>query len=219
MYYPLMLLESSTSVSPLFGTQIKGSPYIFDLSSNNSQVMEYNLHDYDSFQERIFSEMGNSTWGIGKYLEERKSILRDFPQMIQEKRYFHAGLDIVVPEGFTLYAPIESTVFELGMDAGSGNYGGYVVLGHKQFGEVFYSIYGHLDTRFPVSKGDRLKPGDLFAKIGAREDSGGWFSHTHLQILTQKAIDQGRMLHGYATAADLEEIESLFPTPYPLFRY
>ena len=53
---------------------------------------------------------------------------------------------------------------------------------------------------------------------GERADTGHWFSHTHLQVLTERAIDEDRMLQGYVRPADVPDMGGLFPTPYPMFR-
>jgi len=158
-------------------------------------------------------------WGIGRYLEERAALLRNYPQMIAEKRVYHTGLDITALPGTPVFAPIAATVFDVGKEEGIGNYGGFVVLRHEVGSDVFYSFYGHLLSRHMVRKGDLLKAGQQFAVIGNGDDSGGWFTHTHLQILTQTAVDQGRIFQGYVTAEDLKRIEELFPSPFPLFRY
>ena len=65
-------------IYPLFGGLLKGQPYIFDFSSKNPKTLEYNLNDFQDFNDNIFNELKNSgmSWGIGKYLEERENILR-----------------------------------------------------------------------------------------------------------------------------------------------
>ena len=152
-------------------------------------------------------------------MEERSTVLRQYPQMIDEGRIYHAGLDIVVPEGFELYAPISGRVLCTGKEEEVGSYGGYVVLEHSHGSEKFYSLYGHLCSKHMVKEGDVLKIGQPFGTIGSHSDSGGWFTHTHLQIITQHAYDAGRMFQGYVAADDLKSIESIFSSPYPLFRY
>ena len=180
-----------------------------------------NTNDFDSFQSVIFEELLSSrrSWGIGKYLEERGSLLRNYPQMIEEGRTYHLGLDIIVPKGFELFAPLDSKVFLVGKEEEKGSYGGYVILQHNSNNEIFYSFYGHLNSHHIVKKDDILTAGQIFGVIGERSDSGGWFTHTHLQIITQKAIDEGRTFQGYITKKDLPQIEELFPSPYPLFVY
>ncbi len=176
---------------------------------------------FEEFQELVFSELKSSgwSWGIGKYLEERSLLLRNYPQIVSEGRIYHLGLDIIVPKGYKLHAPISGVVHLTGKEEGTGNYGGYVVLKHEGADGFFYSFYGHLNSHHMVNEGHIVKQGESFAEIGDGEDSGGWFTHTHLQVITEKAERMGRMFHGYASEKDLREIESLFPNPGFLFRY
>ena len=65
-------------VYPLFGDLLKGEPHFFDFSSKNPKTLNYNLDNFQEFNEDIFNELKNSgmKWGIGEYLEERRNILR-----------------------------------------------------------------------------------------------------------------------------------------------
>lgn len=224
MSSPASYLELTRSLDfrpfPLFGELLQGDPLIFDFSPANPRVAEYATDDYDRFQAQIFAELEASakSWGLGNYLEDRSGLLHRFPQMIEEGRVIHAGLDIIVREGQRLYAPLAATVHATGVDAGLGNYGGYVVLRHAMGQLNFFSFYGHLNSEFQVEPGQSLAPGDPFGVTGEREDTGHWFSHTHLQILTERALTEGRMLQGYVRPADVPQLATLFPTPYPLFR-
>jgi len=207
------------TVYPLFG-KLEGSPYRLDFSANNPRVKSYATQDFESFQAQVFAELhaAGATWAIGVYGEDRRALLRDFDQMISEGRVFHAGLDIVVSIAEPLYAPVPSIVQATGFDAGVGNYGGYVILHHPDCEAAPYSFYGHLERPFMVEAGQQLNAGDSFARTGAGEDSGQWFSHTHLQLITQRAMDEGRTTQGYVDAVDLAQIDSLFPDPSALFR-
>ncbi len=220
MYYPLNLLVENVEVHPLFGDLLKGEPHVFDFSSNNPKTLEMGTDDFDSFQKVVLDELAanGKSWGVGRYLEERASLLRNYDMMIRDGRVYHAGMDVMVPAGAEVYAPLAGKVFHVGVEEELGSYGGHIVLEHQVGESSFYAIYGHLNSDFLVSEGQILAPGELFARIGERRDSGGWFTHTHLQIITQEACRRGRMFHGYVTAEDLKQIENLFPSPYLLFR-
>lgn len=219
MYYPICL--NNIHVHPLFGDFLIGEPYIFDFSSNNPKTLEYNLFDFKEFNDVIFDELEDTShqWGIGRYLEERKTLLRAYPNIIEEKRYYHLGLDIIVPYGTAMYSPLDAEVYETGKETTIGNYGGYMILKHDINGVVFYSLYGHLKTPHLRNVGDKIKAGQKFSHIGKESDSGGWFCHVHLQILTQAAIDEGYSDWGYISPELLPKVESYFPSPYFLFRY
>ena len=219
MYYPLNL--NGVNIYPLFGDFLKGAPYIFDFSSNNPKTLEYTLFDFEQFNTMIFDELEASKhqWGIGKYLEERKTLLRAYPNIIEEKRYYHLGLDIITPFNTPMFSPLDAEVYKTGKETTVGNYGGYIILKHDINGVVFYSFYGHLKTPHVVSTGEIIKVGQKFAHIGEESDSGGWFCHVHLQILTQAAIDAGYMDWGYISPELLPKVETYFPSPYFLFKF
>ncbi len=219
MYYPLNLY--GVDIYPLFGSYLKGRPYIFDFSSNNPKTLEYNTSDFDTFNQMVFDELKQSslTWGIGKYLEERKNMLRDYPNIIEEQRYYHLGLDIIVPFNTPMFTPLDAEVYTTGKETKIGNYGGFIMLKHEVNGVVFYSFYGHLKTPHLVHVGDKISAGQEFARIGKESDSGGWFCHTHLQILTQDAVNAGYTDWGYISPELMPKVEQYFPSPYFLFKY
>ena len=169
----------------------------------------------------IFEELDASShqWGIGKYMEERKTFLRNCTNIIEEKRYYHLGLDIVVPYNTPMFSPLDAEVYKTGKETTVGNYGGYIILKHDINDVVFYSFYGHLKTPHLFNLGDKIKAGQTFAHIGQESDSGGWFCHVHLQILTQEAIDTGYTDWGYISPELLPKLETYFPSPYFLFKY
>ena len=219
MCYPLCL--NGVDVYPLFGDFLKGKPYIFDFSSNNPKTLEYNLLDFKEFNTMVFDELHASShqWGVGRYLEERKSLLRAYPNIIEEQRFYHLGLDIIVPFDTPLYSPLDAEVYKTGKETTVGNYGGYIILKHNINEVVFYSLYGHLKTPHLVHVGEKITAGQKFAHIGQEKDSGGWFCHVHLQILTQAAMDAGYSDWGYVSPQLLPKVETYFPSPYFLFRY
>jgi murein DD-endopeptidase MepM/ murein hydrolase activator NlpD len=215
------LLSSDVRIAPLFGSALKGEPHVFDFSSANPATLSYDPANFQAFQSAVYGELERSgkVWGLGKYLEERKNILRNFPQILSEGRIYHAGLDITSLPGTPLFAPLDSVVYATGKEEGIGNYGGFVILRHAQDDVHFYSFYGHLNSHHIVSEGKRVAAGERFAVIGDGADSGGWFTHTHLQMITEEARRRDRMFHGYVSKADLETIDTLFPDPSRLLTF
>ncbi len=209
------------NVYPLFGDLLKGEPYVFDFSSKNPKTLDYNLNNFQEFNEDIFNELKHSgkKWGIGKYLEERKNILRESINIINEKRNYHLGLDIIVPYNSVVFCPLDGYVHKLGKETQKGNYGGYLVLKHKIKNEIFYSLYGHLKTPHKVQLGQEVLAGQELAIIGKESDSGGWFCHLHLQIITQKAMNEGYSEWGYISKKLLPIVEEYFPNPNSLFKW
>ena len=208
-------------VYPLFGDLLKGDPYVFDFSSKNPKTLEYNLNNFHDFNDAIFNELKNSDrkWGIGEYLEERKNILRGSINIINEKRIYHLGLDIIVPYNSVVFCPLDGYVHKLGKETQKGNYGGYLVLKHQVNNQTFYSLYGHLKTPHKVQLGEKILAGQELALIGKESDSGGWFCHLHLQIITQKAMKEGYSEWGYISKELLSKAKEYFPDPNFLFKW
>lgn len=208
-------------IYPLFGDLLKGQPYVFDFSSKNPKTIEYNLNNFQDFNDAIFNELKNSgmKWGVGEYLEERRNILRGSINIINEKRIYHLGLDIIVPYNSVVFCPLDGYVHKLGKETQKGNYGGYLVIKHEIKDQTFYSLYGHLKTPHKVQLGQELVAGQELGKIGKESDSGGWFCHLHLQIITQKAMNEGYSEWGYISKKLLPEVGEYFPNPDFLFKY
>ena len=208
-------------IYPLFGDLLKGDPYVFDFSSKNPKTLNYNLDNFQEFNEDVFNELKNSgrKWGIGEYLEERKNILRGSINIINEKRIYHLGLDIIVPYNSVVFCPLDGYVYKLGKETQKGNYGGYLVLKHQVNNQTFYSLYGHLKTPHKVQLGEKILAGQELALIGKESDSGGWFCHLHLQIITQKAFNKGYSEWGYISEKLLPKVGEYFPDPNFLFKW
>lgn len=219
MYYPFMLYNENIDHRPVF-IGLQGDPYVADLSPDSPLLKGMDTRDQERFQRILEDRMGAThRWGFSPYLERRDTLLGDCPQMVAEQRFIHLGLDVIVDVGTPLHAPLDATVAESGYESGEGNYGGFVLLKHesKHF-ETFYSLYGHLCKDRLPEVGKAYAAGSAFAEIGDFHENGHWFYHTHIQIITQKGLEQGYVSKGYCSQADLARIDKLCPTPLPLFK-
>jgi len=218
MYYPFLLYSERVKHQPVF-SGLKGDPFIADLSNNSPLLQGIDARDQEEFQ-RILEEKMRSEyrWGVSPYLERRDTLLADCPQMVADKRFIHLGLDVIVDLGTPLHAPLDATVAESGYESGEGNYGGYVLLKHENPSyETFYSFYGHLcNTRLPAA-GKTFSAGAAFARIGDFHENGNWFYHTHIQVVTQKGLEEGYVSKGYCSEKDMAGINDLCPSPIPIF--
>jgi len=99
---------------------------------------------------------------------------------------FHNGVDLAGSIGTPVVATMSGKVSMLGYNP---NFGRYLILTHA---EGFQTLYGHLDT-FKVSKGMRVKQGELIASMGNSGYSTG--SHLHFSIfLKGEPVDPLRYL-------------------------
>ncbi|MDX2493667.1 MAG: peptidoglycan DD-metalloendopeptidase family protein [Desulfuromusa sp.] len=219
MRYPYIQYCDKVAIVPIF-KDLKGAPLIVDMSDQGSIFDKMDVRDQQECQHRLDRLMaGKFSWGVSSYLENRGRMLSDCPQMVKEQRFYHLGLDIIVPLGTPLHAPLAATVKESGYEAGEGNYGGYVLLQHEspEF-ETFYSLYGHLGKESLSAPGATYRAGEVFARIGDFHENGNWFYHTHLQIITAQGLEQGYLSKGYCSATDLTDIDRFCPAPLTMFR-
>ncbi|MCK5311954.1 MAG: peptidoglycan DD-metalloendopeptidase family protein [Desulfobacteraceae bacterium] len=218
MKYPYLTYSKNVQLKPVF-KNLTGDPLIVDMSVNSKIFENIDVRDQKGFQNYLDNQMKEKfCWGVSSYLENREIVLSQCPQMVEEKRFYHLGLDIIVPLHTPLYSPLDSVVKETGYEEGEGNYGSYVLLMHEsEYFETFYSFYGHLcKDRLPFS-GQNFKAGEQFALIGDFHENGNWFYHTHLQVITQKGLEKGYVSKGYCSSQDLSVIDELCPSPLSLF--
>jgi len=84
---------------------------------------------------------------------------------------FHSGIDIPAAYGASIYAANDGTVIISGT---SGGYGNYVVIDH---GGGKTTMYAHNSANL-AKAGDKVKKGDVIAKIG----STGWSTGNHIHF-------------------------------------
>jgi len=219
MKYPYLIFDDEIALEPIF-KGLKGAPFIADMSYQNPVFSEMDVRDQGKYQKLLETQMGpDYEWGVAGYLERRDTLLSSCPQMVEEKRFFHLGLDVIVPKGKKLFVPLDATVWETGYEEGEGNYGGFILLKHDStYFDTFYSLYGHLSHSSLPPVHQKLKAGDEFARIGDFHENGNWFHHTHIQVITQEGLNQGYLSKGYCSATDLVDINELCPSPLSLFR-
>lgn len=146
--------------------------YDLGLLANRTAALEERLGSLDtSFQEH--RETLNSTPSI---IPTRGWISSSFAYRrdpFTQKRTFHNGIDISCPKGTPIYAPANGVITFRGYQGGFGN---MLVLKHSKNLE---SKFAHL-YKFNVSKGDRVKRGDLIGYVGSTGRSTA--PHLHYEI-------------------------------------
>lgn len=217
MRYPYLLMNPGAKAAPM--VKLTGQPLLIVLDkelAESALALDEDSVAINNLFSKIIADAGCG-WALGPYLENRESIMSQYPQMRGEARYFHLGVDICAPAGTPVYAPLDCRVHESGYEEGAGNYGGYVILKHEpDSGEPFYIMIGHMKRSTLPLAGDFIKSGEKVAEIGDLGENGGWNHHTHIQIITEKGRQAGYFFRGYCSLKMLPEIDLLCPSPMPL---
>jgi 4-aminobutyrate aminotransferase-like enzyme/Ser/Thr protein kinase RdoA (MazF antagonist)/murein DD-endopeptidase MepM/ murein hydrolase activator NlpD len=157
------------------------------------------------------------TPALGRYLEDRRvydsdAFIADLPG---ERRTLHLGVDVFLPAGEPILAPLDGVVRDVAWRPAPRDWGGIVVLDHETADGIrFHTLYGHLDraTAERVAPGDTVARGDLVGHLGDERENGGWAPHLHLQLLTTD-LGRGCDAHGVGTLAERDLWESVAPDP------
>jgi hypothetical protein len=156
---------------------------------------------------------------IGRYAEARavydtKAYASIFDP--RDRRNVHLGIDLGVPAGTAVHAPLEGTVHSFADNDIPGDYGPTIILEHHPRGlaTAFYTLYGHLQRRSLDGLGRRqsVARGQRIGWIGEDHENGGWPPHLHFQIITDLLGLEGNFF-GVGEAGKLGLWTSLCPDP------
>ncbi len=169
---------------------------------------------------RIWKKMraSGSAVAIGQYNEARllytTPIFEAAHGQPGENRTIHLGLDVFANPDTKVIAPLDGTVHLAGINSNDLDYGGVVILKHDADGDIFYSLYGHLehDAVRALEIGQSIKKGDAFAALGTPEENGGWAPHLHFQIILD-LLDMGLEFPGVCTPTEREIWCAFSPDP------
>ncbi len=105
---------------------------------------------------------------------------------VHKKRLFHAGLDIAAPRGTPIAAAASGKVIYSGYRSG---YGRMVIVRHSN---GYSTRYAHC-SRLLVKKGQKVRAGQILAKVGATGVATG--NHLHFEIRKNgKTIDPLKLI-------------------------
>ncbi len=154
--------------------------------------------------------------GVGGYLEKR-SVYRDTELFKGDgERCIHIGIDVFIPAGTPVYAPLDGVVQSFANRDVAGDYGPLIILRHDIDGFEFHSLYGHLseDSLRGLSDAKPIVAGDRVAEIGARPINGNWPPHLHFQLIRDMQGYHGDY-PGVVRASELEFSKRNCPDPGP----
>lgn len=192
-----LLARHRAALAPLLPGQLLRGPGVAQLdftAANPRLAHPEQLRDTAFFDQVVQAMLAEQrvTVGVGGYLENRV-IYRRSPHFdaATEPRSLHLGLDVWVPSGTPVAAPLPGIVHSLADNAQFGDYGPTVILRHWLESQPFFTLYGHL-TRADLSylqPGLALGAGEVFAHVGPYPENGDWPPHLHFQVITSM---QGR---------------------------
>ena len=125
---------------------------------------------------------------IGYYCENRNVYQGEaFNPASATARTFHLGVDIGMPAGTQVFAPLDGVIEVFNNNSTKLDYGPVIILRHKTNDSIpFWTLYGHLslDSMPDWQVGKVIKAGELIGRMGKEEENVGWPPHTHFQLLT-----------------------------------
>jgi len=198
------------------------SSAVLDLSVGSLLVgADPQAAETETLTETLFRELRGrgARVGIGQYDEARP--LYRAPAFAKgghptdEHRTIHLGIDLFVPSGTPIHAPLEGSVYCLANNTAHKDYGPLIILQHAAGnGLVFYTLYGHLseDSLNRLVPGKAVAEGECIASVGAAPTNGDWPPHLHFQLIVD-LLDWERDFPGVAFARAREVWRSLSPDP------
>lgn len=204
---------------PLDGPQA----YVHDYSVSSTGIGNQDVwRDQAAFSDHVDTLLARAgaKVGMARYDEVRAIYTTDLFRFDgnegPEWRTVHLGIDVNLPVGAPVYAPLDGVVHSLRDNTTPGDYGPTVVLEHRVDGGalVFWSLYGHLDREAlgGLSPGDVVRGGGLVGHIGDRSVNGGWWPHVHIQLICDTLGRSGDFT-GVARPIDRDVWLSVSPDP------
>ena len=178
-------------------------PYqlVFDLSVGSLFLGgDGDSTDTAAVTEKLFARMqsADARVGIGRYNEARLVYTAEQFEVptdeSPETRTIHLGLDLYMPAGSRVYAPLDGRVHSFNNNRSPLDYGPTLIIAHQTGdGDRFCTLYGHLSPEsikglkigMPVAKGRSI------ARIGDTKANGGWPPHLHFQLITDMLGEHG----------------------------
>lgn len=159
-----------------------------DLSVSTSKFSLTCLQDPTEMEKEIISllQKTNKKIAFGGYLERRKLYERSKHfNTSKTKRTIHLGLDFWSRKDSLVCAPANGTIHSVKNNNKFGDYGPTVILEHHDNEGVYYTLYGHLSTSSikGLEKGQSIRKGASFARLGGNNENGNYAPHLHFQII------------------------------------
>ncbi len=163
--------------------------------------------------------------GIGRYDEARRWYTDDRYRIPtdagDEWRTVHLGVDLFVPPGTAVRAPLDGVVASVQDNDAPLDYGPTVLLRHElPDGSSVHTLYGHLarDVLTRWRAGDPVERSANIGTVGATGENGGWAPHLHLQVIVDPLGHVGDF-PGVARPSERAAWLGLSPDPNLILRF
>ena len=217
------LTDHPDELSPVVEADFARDAAVLDLSVGSPTIANPNdVADVEAFSGTIAAALAEAgkTIGIGRYDEPRLVYTTDAFRAEgndgPEWRAVHIGLDLFLPPGTPVQAPLGGTVHSFRDNAARGDYGPTIILRHTVDGGrlTFFTLYGHLDrdSLAWLRPGVSVAPGTVVGRIGDTEVNGGWPPHLHFQLITDLLDGEGDF-PGVARPSQRHVWRTLSPDP------
>ncbi len=164
--------------------QSKSFDEVFQLAKRKTEMLA-SIPAIQPIQSKYFKGIGS---GFGSRLHP-----------IYKTWQFHTGIDFTAQYGAPIFATGNGTVMSAQYD--NGGYGNCVRIDH---GFGYTTLYGHM-SRMKVTKGQKVKRGDLIGYVGSTGMSTG--PHCHYEVIkNNKQINPINFFYNDLTPADYEKI-------------
>jgi 4-aminobutyrate aminotransferase-like enzyme/Ser/Thr protein kinase RdoA (MazF antagonist) len=217
------LKEQEGSIAPVLDADLRTLPsLVLDLSVGSPLLgADPRSLETPALTETVWRAMkaADVDVGVGRHDEARPiytaAAFAAGGRPTDEHRTVHLGVDLFVPPGAAVHAPLDGVVHCLANNAAAKDYGPLVILRHETGeGTAFYTLYGHLGPSCleRLAVGQRVAWGERIAEVGAPPGNGDWPPHLHLQLITD-LLDLDRDFPGVAYASRRAVWISLSPDP------
>jgi len=203
------LTEHRAEIGPLFAPDLAAgldrAPLLYaDWSAGSAELgSPAERADVAAWSESLFARIraAGAVAAVGGYDEARpvyaSEAYRYRGDERDEWRTVHLGLDLFLPPGTPVLAPLAGRVHSFADNAAPFDYGPCIVLEHEVTDERgplrFHTLYGHLsrESLAGLAEGAVVRQGERFARLGDLAVNGNWPPHLHLQLVLDMLGERG----------------------------
>lgn len=199
--YPLPVLDASIPLKNYISLNLSlHNETLNHLDVSSSEALELYINDYMASKKALVA--------FGGYNETRNIYQRStyFKNSNPDtERNIHIGMDLWLPTGSAIYAPIDATVQSFQNNTNHGDYGPTIILKHRVDDVVFYTLYGHLSlvSIAELREGQLFRQGEQIGTLGDASVNGDYPPHLHFQIIK----DIGNYVGDYPGVCSKQDLE------------